>query len=1049
MSGSLTWLHISDIHFLKKNDWRDCPSRRALLEHLEEIFSGDDSLRPDFVFCTGDIAFGETKECSLPDQYSRAKEFFIELLRVSGRNGNPLPKERLFVVPGNHDVARSCVNSDAQATINQWAGQPDAHVNKINQRFNDRTVEFKETIKRLDAYGEFVREFLPHQNDSDGRHHYTRITELGGIKIGVAGFNSSWTCAGPEDERNLWLAANWQFETAYSHLKDADIRIGLIHHPLDWLNASDREIANRRLASDYHFWLHGHSHNAWVTPVQSHVIIAAGAVGAQDSDEFGVNLTRIDLNSIKGVTHLHSKRAASNGWTVAPIARHAPYGQWAFELPSSLRSLVNDVAIQESKYEHPAERRTNDDFIGRQLKQRLQTALQSFSSQPEVWVDPVLCKKSELARDANDESPINLMDLVANPTSHLIKAPPQHGLTCLALFLVREAWFEAEKSFWLYLNAEDLKPNAASINAATQCELSLFGVEERDIKCVILDSWSPTEKDALKLLKKVTETFSGIPVICMERADIGQFRESDKQDYPVDFNILHLWSLSRESIRKIVASYNDERHIGDEDAVTKRLVSDLEVLNLHRTPLNCITLLKVSEIDFDESPVNRSEVIKRVLFLLFNVDDIPTYKSRPDVKDCEFVLGYFCETLIREGGNSFTRDKFLRETQKICHAALIDLETQVLFDVIVRNNILVRRGSYFSFKFTYWIFYFAAQRMHHDAQFAAYIFDKMRYSQHPELIEFYTGIDRKRDDALEVLIRDIRECRESVQKSCGLPEQFNPYDKAAWNPTAETEEQMQKVIADGVQDSSLPAAIKDQFADRVYDRAKPYDQTISSLLVERSFTAMMRTMKSGARALRNSDYVSPDIKRRLLEEIFACWEQASKILMIVIPALAVEGRARYDDASFFLVGDFGETPQERFVRILCEIPFNIVSWFKDDLFSRKMGPLLIDQLESPNLDRISRHELMVLLIHGKPKNWNKKVQRYIAENKRNSYYLYDIYRTLRHEYQYGFSSPQVLKDIEHLIKMAATKHLTGAKEPGVQAIKKVRWSDEVIPQRES
>jgi hypothetical protein len=77
------------------------------------------------------------------------------------------------------------------------------------------------------------------------------------------------------------------------------------------------------------------------------------------------------------------------------------------------------------------------------------------------------------------------------------------------------------------------------------------------------------------------------------------------------------------------------------------------VLNLHRTPLNCLTLLKVSEIDFDESPVNRSEMIKRVLFLLFNIDDVPTYKTRPDLKDCEYVLGYFCEHLIRDGAYSF------------------------------------------------------------------------------------------------------------------------------------------------------------------------------------------------------------------------------------------------------------------------------------------------------------------------------------------------------------------------------------------------------------
>lgn len=666
-----------------------------------------------------------------------------------------------------------------------------------------------------------------------------------------------------------------------------------------------------------------------------------------------------------------------------------------------------------------------------------------------MWVSPIICRKSEISQDAKSEPKVDLSDFVANPKSTIIKALPQYGQTCLAHFLVREAWRTQGKSLWLYLDSKDLKPHAASINEAISIKLKNLKFTEKDIKCVILDSWTTNEKDALKLLRNVCDHFKDVPIICMQQVDISPSNQIDNIDLGRQFEVLYLWSLSREDIRTIVTAYNEAKYIGDEDVVTTRLASDLEVLNLHRTALNLLTLLKVAEINFDESPVNRSEMIHRVLFLSFNVDDIPTYKSRPDLKDCEYVLGYFCETLIREGNYEFTRDKFLIETQRCCQERYIDLETHVVFDVLSVNNIIVKRGSFFYFKFSYWIFYFAAQRMHHDQDFANYIFENMRYAQHPEFIEFYTGIDRKREDALKILIKDIKACIESSKSKCGLPEGLNPYEFATWKPSPESEAQMHKVIANGVLESTLPAAIKDQFADRTYDKTKPYNQKIANLLTEHSFTTMMHTMIAGARALRNSDYVSPEIKRQLLVEILNCWEQASKVLFVVLPILAEKGQALFDGAGFVLADNFGDTPQQRFMQILCEIPRNVVSWCQDDLFSRKMGPLLIDQLGNKEIGGIIRHELILLLIQQRPRNWSKQVQHYIATNKQNSYYLFDVYKNLRTQYQYSYASPQTLRDIEFLIKMSATKHVTGDKEPGIKSINKVmKVNKDLIPPRE-
>ncbi|MGZ5055557.1 MAG: metallophosphoesterase [Methylobacter sp.] len=346
MKNKLTWLHLSDIHFHPKTKWRDSVVRESLIGYLGKMFTDENTPRPDLIFCTGDIAYGETGSSPLIEQYKEAQMFFDELLKVCGQDDRPFPKERLFVVPGNHDVNRNSIDPDAQETLTRWAkDEATQRIDTINQRFDERPIAFTNAIKRLDEYSQFINNYLLHQADADGRHCYFQTVDIDGLSVGIAGFNSAWTCAGPEDDRTVWLAAEWQFNAAHETIKNADIRIGLIHHPVDWLNLADRDIATRRISTDFHFWLHGHVHNQWLEPGQNHVTIAAGAVGAEHSEEFGINLVSIDLATGKGMADLHEHKQGGKSWKVATIEEHAPRGQWFFDIPGGIKAMQPSTPI--------------------------------------------------------------------------------------------------------------------------------------------------------------------------------------------------------------------------------------------------------------------------------------------------------------------------------------------------------------------------------------------------------------------------------------------------------------------------------------------------------------------------------------------------------------------------------------------------------------------------------------------------------------------------------------------------------------------------------
>ena len=340
-----------------------------------------------------------------------------------------------------------------------------------------------------------------------------------------------------------------------------------------------------------------------------------------------------------------------------------------------------------------------------------------------------------------------------------------------------------------------------------------------------------------------------------------------KIELPRKFTPLFLWSLDRNGVRTLVSNYNSEGAIEEDSKVLNKVVNDLEALNIPRTPQNCLTILKISEHNFDDSPVNRAEMIGRVLHLLFNIDDIPKYKTRPDLKDTEFTLGFFCENIIRNKKAYFTRKEFIDELTLFCCDNEIDLEVSIIFDILFSNNIIILRSEGFCFKFVYWLHYFSAHRMLHDKRFANYILNDFNYSSYPEIIEFYTGIDRRRNDALKIIIKDLNSIESTVNNKCNLPDGFDIYKFAKWLPNKSHLEKLGNEISEGVAVSSLPSEIKDEYADRAYNRVRPLTQNINYILKEYSLLRLMQCIKAASLALRNSDFADKELKHELLDSI--------------------------------------------------------------------------------------------------------------------------------------------------------------------------------------
>lgn len=709
----------------------------------------------------------------------------------------------------------------------------------------------------------------------------------------------------------------------------------------------------------------------------------------------------------------------------------------ANDFENTFRTHLTDYFIKLYSKEKSGSTKANVQFevLRAKFKENLDNSLQAFSSQPIIWVDPVISNTNEISQnpEENYTRRIDVIEIINNPESIIFNAPPQFGLTSLAHYLVLQSWERG--NFWLYLDSHKTKSH--NIHNAVVRETEVLGLNPSDVKAIILDSWNSYELDSFKKLKNLSDSYKDIPIIVMHTVEDAKFLK-EPNDIKIERKFKHLFllALPRTQIRKVVAAYNKAKEIGIEDNVLTKVISDLDVLNIHRTPMNCLTLLKVAEKYFDESPINRTDMIEKVLFVLFNMDGIPRYKTTPDLKDCEYVLGRYCEKMIRADKYFFSRDSFISELKAFCKEKLIDLEVEVVFDVLVLNHIIVKQEFEYCFRSSFWVYYFAAKRMHNDKDFADYIFSSKKYISFPEIIEFYTGIDRNKIDALEILTKDIKETCDIVNSKVRLTGDMNIFSQIRWQPTEEQIQTAQNQLSENVLSSGLPDEIKDQHADRTYNQIRPYNQSIHAFFEEYSLHNLMQNIRASSRALRNSDYVNPEAKREIFKQILESWEQLSNVLLALTPILADKGQAGFDGHSFTLQGDFGDTFEKRLNRIIQVNMTNVVGFFKDDIYSSKIAPLLYEHFATctnPN----SKHKIALLLVFCRPREWRKHIQEYIVNLNKNSFYLYDIHNALLAKYNFDFTTEEERREIALLAKMCFARHEFGSKNPTSAELKRV------------
>jgi len=433
--------------------------------------------------------------------------------------------------------------------------------------------------------------------------------------------------------------------------------------------------------------------------------------------------------------------------------------------------------------------------------------------------------------------------------------------------------------------------------------------------------------------------------------------------------------------------------------------------------------------------------LETILNTIFQDYETPTYHDKkPDVKDCSFVLGYLCELLVLRNDFEFSDEYFRDKLTVFCNDNFIELDLNYLLNALKDNSIIDRKNLNLNyFKNSYWVFYFIAQRMNMSNNFRDVVYQNKKYIDFPEIIEFYTGIDRNKEDALNVLNKDLNETLQIVRSKVNIPDNLNPYRSITWNPDIETLEKEEAKIWENVISSGLPDEVKDKYEDKHYNQIRPYSQVINSVMRDYSFLVLMRQISATSRALRNSDFVNDtNLKKELLDKITQGWNEINKLLIILSPLLADKGNVAFEGAKFYLEeDDFNmEDPVQKRLAVLLSLPTNIVKFFKDDLFSSKMGPLLINHALNET-NSLIKHELMLLIIAERPNKWRDIIDKYIVNLDKNSFFLSDVLHVLNFNIDYKATEIKDVQILKMLAKKCRAKHIFKNNNPDMGLINRL------------
>ena len=994
-------LHLSDIHYGWKKPEEDGVILDAFFDDLKNTLPIN-NIDKNYCIISGDLVDKGSNDYVY-------KDFFANFIKKLTKY---IPISHIIVEAGNHDLNRNWVEKNLEDH------KKDIYKGRNEVEFNEYIMkENCEMLKKFEPFHKFCKSEL-------AIPEFNLVSYYKNIETDVSFFMLNTALCASGGANNIEDQGHLRIET--SALNDwimnnkGRTRVLVMHHPIAHLTDDMQEEINAMCRNGLEYIIAGHTHSQNFYKIGNALVIISPQLYSSKNDLNGYSVMHFDGAHLVDIT----------------------YREWNRRF-RKFNIGLNFTGTDDGKWINPNNKSAKeDDAIKRLLQDTLDNSMLIFGCYPK-WIERKLTTQSPTQHHEHIERSLDYIDILNSDKSYQITAPAQFGLTCYAHYLSLKAW-EQLNQYWIYVNAKDW--TLPKVEIEIEKAHRYLGISIADSSCIIVDNWRNNYRDLEKITSKLKRILEGKRLILLTHSSDPVSMDLDTNENHEGFITLFLREIDRKDLRVIVNSIDEQHDIAGEDEVVERLNQDIIALNTHRIPYTSVQFMKAYTKNFDRRPVNRTKVLDYVLRAIFESPENLFYGDNVDEGNCKFIMGYFCQNLIEGEKLYFTEVDFYNICKPFAEKHYNSTNLTDLLQILKNNQILEPYGNSLQFRQLYWVSYFVALRKKDDENFALEMFEKKNAVFNVDLMDFYSGIDGRSFDAATNITSKLKSLSDSVYTMIGIDGEFNPFKNIKWRQNESKEGITQQQLEESIRNSRMPDDIKEVVADKNFDSVRPYTQQIFNFLETYEVRNLMQLLSSASRVLRNSEFIKPEAKEKLIMEIFNGWEVLMRVLFYISPLMAKNGFGGLGGARFKLSDDFPKEYAECLKQIIVSMPYNIILWYKNDFYSDKLT-LLLQKYLSGHKNDIIRHLIALIICNARPRDFQNIISHYISTISKNSFFLGDLSTSLKTNYSYDFMTKYELQQTENLIKACYMKHHTGSKEPGIDIIAKFESLKGKLPER--
>lgn len=1012
----LTWLHISDIHIKASDPYDRDTVLNALVDSIKRFKARD--ICPDLLLFTGDVAFsGKSLE------YKRATEFFERILFELDLN-----KSSLYMIPGNHDVDRE-KGYGLQRTLT-------SHMDSI--RYFEQAEPLLHLSTRQRAYFEWYNEFFAgiRSGVADTTCGPSFSQDFGDFKIGIIPINTATFCCGDDDSGNLWIGRRCLEGVLSSINPKPDLTIALMHHPLDWLNETERTQITSGLYQNVDCILRGHLHQTEMVRTDgtsgSALHLAAGA-SYQGSEwpnkAMFVEVYEKDLRVIP----IRFDDLPSPRWTIdtsifPDSTDFSGYVSWRFKGNDSSSPVANisysvpDYLLKSTHFESSPDS-DSEELARKNFEQDLFVG----SRDQLLYVEPRLSKTSQREFTPTDTEInfIEVKEIVEDTSSYMIAVPSEHGGSSLSKRLVLE-----------------LRRSGMNVELRDATSLPNYRAklrDEFDIKqslpkrVLILDNYNTYSHE--KMLKETLslKLFERYIFISTVRGIETEPNSVTLEE--ITFKTLYLWPMARADIRNVASILIDTADTNHISSVVDKVYNDLLSLSIPLTPSNVVMYIRVLEKESDFHPFNRVDIVRKYLTSALSSGG-ELFTSSFNTREKIDILAEFSYSLFKNYAEYFSDAEWNKFCQGYMEDTLSHFSASDLLRGLEETRVLVRYENKLYFKYGFFFSFLVGSHIANHPDLIKPFVDGASGHSLYGVVETFAALSGDSTSIIDHLTTDLETKLDEFSRRY-VPIDFDPMSKAEWQEEGK-DKLVWEAVSQAVEEGPVPASELDLIRTSLRGEARTVDQQVRyTELMELKFEVFYKAAVLG-QALKASHGVRGSVKKRAVVAFLRTDQIGMQIGTIQAREIAKHDWFQWGGAVFI---GFNRQPEENedelstALTIVAALPGSVATRAAEEFGSRKLGEAFKATISDQDPESFLSLLLFACLIKTKPVEWEECARSRIQAIGRRSFYLSRMLNILLKDFKTGINTQRERESLKTLVGTIFAKRGFSKANPGAKLIR--------------